>query len=383
MVLTFVSYGGVVGKKLVQYEGEKKMKKIKPTLICLTAILGLSIFAGCSGGGDKANEKGNGDNLKGELTVYTAIEEELIPVYLKSFEKKHPDVDLNIVRDSTGVITAKLLAEGKNTEADVIWGTAASSLLALDEKDMLEAYSPKGIDRVQEQFKDNNQPEKWVGNTAFMTGIAVNKKELEKKNLPMPASYEDLLKPEYKDTLVMPHPASSGTGFLTVSAWLQMMGEEKGWEYMKKLHENVSTYTHSGSKPAKLAAAGEYPIGVSMVYSAVKEKQKGTPIEVVLPKEGLGWEVEANALIKKEDKKDEKLAKAFLDWAISDDAMQEYFKANGFATIENDFNAPEGFPEDVVSKLFDSNDLKWAAENREEILKKWEKEFGQKAEPKE
>lgn len=50
---------------------------------------------------------------------------------------------LNIVRDSTGVITAKLLAEGKNTQADVVWGTAASSLLALDKKDMLKGYFKK------------------------------------------------------------------------------------------------------------------------------------------------------------------------------------------------------------------------------------------------
>ena len=51
-------------------------------------------------------------------------------------------------------------------------------------------------------------------------------------------------------------------------------GEDKGWDYMKKLHDNMATYTHSGSKPAKLAGAGEYPVGVSMVYSALKEKQK-------------------------------------------------------------------------------------------------------------
>ena len=106
-------------------------------------------------------------------------------------------------------------------------------------------------DRVLPQFKDDKQPEKWVGNTAFMTGIAINKEELKKKNLPMPESCEDLTKPEYKGTLVMPHPASSGTGFLTVSAWLQIMGEDKGWDYMKKLHDNMATYTHSGSKPAK------------------------------------------------------------------------------------------------------------------------------------
>ncbi|WP_100330140.1 putative 2-aminoethylphosphonate ABC transporter substrate-binding protein [Bacillus xiapuensis] len=356
------------------------MRKTK--WISLSAVLGLSLLAGCSGEEKASGEAGN-SKLAGELTVYTAIEEELIPVYLESFEEKYPDIDLNIVRDSTGVITAKLLAEGKNTPADVVWGTAASSLLALEEKEMLEGYSPKGADRVQPQFKDKNQPEKWVGNTAFMTGIAVNKAELQKKKLPMPKSYKDLLKPEYKGTLVMPHPASSGTGFLTVSAWLQMMGEEEGWEYMKELHKNIATYTHSGSKPAKLAGAGEYPIGVSLVYSAVKEQQSGAPVEVILPKEGLGWEVEANALINKEDKKDEKAAKAFLDWAISDEAMQEYFKANGFATIQHDYKNPDGFPENIEDMLIPNNDLQWAAQNRSGILSRWEKEFGQKAEPKE
>lgn len=137
-----------------------------------------SLLMGCGAKKEEsAGAKVKDDKLSGSLTVYTAIEEELVPIYLDSFKKKYPDVKLNIVRDSTGVITAKLLAEGKNTQADVVWGTAASSLLALDKKDMLKGYSPKGADRVLPQFKDDKQPEKWVGNTAFMTGIAINKEE--------------------------------------------------------------------------------------------------------------------------------------------------------------------------------------------------------------
>ena len=349
----------------------------------VTTAMVFSLLMGCGAKKEEtATTKAKDAKLSGSLTVYTAIEEELIPIYLDSFKKKYPDVKLNIVRDSTGVITAKLLAEGQNTPADVVWGTAASSLLTLEKKEMLEGYSPKGVERVRPEFKDDKQPEKWVGNTAFMTGIAVNTEELKKKHLPMPTSYEDLIKPEYKGTIVMPDPASSGTGFLTVSAWLQMMGEEKGWDYMKKLHENIATYTQSGSKPAKLAGAGEYPVGVSMIYSGLKEKQQGAPIDVVLPKEGLGWDVEANALIKKKDTKNEKLAKAFLDWAITDDVMKLYFEKNGFATIKNDYKVPEGFPTDVMDKLYKKNDLKWAAEHRDQILERWEKEFSQKTEPK-
>ncbi|MCD8491198.1 MAG: hypothetical protein LRY51_04490 [Geovibrio sp.] len=74
--------------------------------------------------------------------------------------------------------------------------------------------------------------------------------------------------------MTMPNPASSGTGYLTVSAWLQLMGEKAGWEYMDKIHQNMALYTHSGSKPSKMAAQGEYPIGISFGYRGVTEKKK-------------------------------------------------------------------------------------------------------------
>ncbi|WP_175073917.1 putative 2-aminoethylphosphonate ABC transporter substrate-binding protein [Terribacillus sp. AE2B 122] len=321
--------------------------------------------------------------ISGELTIYTAIEEELLPVYLESFEKKYPKIDLNIVRDSTGIMTAKLLAEGENTSADVVWGVAASSLLALDEEGLLAGYTPKGADKIKDAYKDQGDPMKWTGNTAAMTGITVNTAELEKLGLPIPKTYEDLLDPRYKDLIVMPHPASSGTGYLTVNAWLQMMGEEKGWNYMDQLHQNIGTYTHSGSKPAKMAAAGEYPIGISIVYTAVQMKEEGSPVEVVLPEEGLGWDVEANALIQKEDKESDEAAKAFLDWAVEEDVMKKYFDANGFSTLDKEFTLPASFPANIEKHMYQKNNLYWAAENRATILSEWESKYGTKAEQKE
>ena len=86
---------------------------------------------------------------KKELTVYTALENEQINKYLASFREKYPDIEIKIVRDSTGIVTAKLLAEGEKTPADVVWGTAASSLLVLEDRGMIEPYAPKGLDRVE------------------------------------------------------------------------------------------------------------------------------------------------------------------------------------------------------------------------------------------
>ena len=46
-----------------------------------------------------------------QLTVYTALESDPLPVYKASFEAANPGISINWVRDSTGVITAKLLAK--------------------------------------------------------------------------------------------------------------------------------------------------------------------------------------------------------------------------------------------------------------------------------
>ena len=314
-----------------------------------------------------------------EILIYTALEDDQIPRYLVPFKKEHPDITVKIVRDSTGVVTAKLLAEKVNPQADVVWGLAATTLLVLDQEGMLAPYAPKGVEKVAPQFKDSRNPPQWVGIDAWMTGFCVNTVELKAKNLPMPASYADLLKPVYKGHLVMPNPASSGTGFLTVSALLQLMGEQKGWEYLDKLHQNMALYVHSGSKPCKQAGAGEFPIGISFGYRGIQEKGRGAPIETIFPKEGSGWDLEANSLMKKSNIKP--AAKTFLDWAISASAMKEYAKSYAVVAIPTGEPIPEGFPREPLKQMI-KNDLSWAAKNRARILEEWEKRYGAKNEPK-
>jgi len=314
-----------------------------------------------------------------EILVYTALEDDQIPRYLESFKKEHPDITVKIVRDSTGIVTAKLLAEKANPQADLIWGTAATSLLLCDQAGMLQGYAPKGLKRVLPQFRDPRNPPHWVGIDAWMTAFCVNTIEIKNKNLPIPTSLADLIKPVYKGYLVMPNPASSGTGFLTVSAVLQMMGEKKGWEYLDKLNENMAVYTHSGSKPCKMAGTGEFPIGISFGYRGIVQKQKGEPVETVFPKEGSGWDLEANALVKKAAIKAG--AKTFLDWAVSDAAMKEYAKSFAVVTVPTGESVPAGFPADPSKQLI-KNDFNWAAKNRDRILEEWNRRYGAKSEPK-
>jgi len=314
------------------------------------------------------------------LTVYTALENEQLAPYKKAFEADNPGIEIDWVRDSTGVVTAKLLAEKDNPQADAVWGLAASSLMILDSQGMLLPYAPKGVEQLKPVFRDAKPVPAWVGMDAWMAAICFNTVEAEKKKLPRPTSWADLLKPEYKGQIVMPNPASSGTGFLAVSGWLQTQGEAKGWGYMDRLNDNVALYTHSGSKPCKMAAAGEYAIGISIEYTGAQQKTKGAPIDVILASEGAGWEMEATAILKGTHKAE--AAKALADWAATRKANEQYvnfYQVTAFPGVTKD---TPNYPKDAEASMIKSNDFAWAAANRDRILEEWAKRYAAKSEPK-
>jgi len=320
---------------------------------------------------------------KTQLLVYTALETDQIKAYQEGFNKTYPDIEIKWVRDSTGVITAKLLAEKANPQADAIMGVAASSLALLDKQGMLEPYAPINLDGIMSQYRDKKKVPAWFGMDVWGATVCFNTVEAKKKNIPTPETWQDLAKPIYKGQIVMPNPASSGTGYFDVTAWLTLFGDKDGkgggWKYMDALHENIAQYTHSGSKPCNMAASGEFLAGISFEYRGNTNKAKGAPIELVFPKEGLGWDLEAFAIHKGTKKLD--AAKKLADWASSKDAMMLYGK--NFAITAQPGLAPPlaNVPKDYESRLV-KMDFNWAADNRERILNEWTRRYNAKTEKK-
>lgn len=318
---------------------------------------------------------------KTQLVVYTALETDQLKAYQEGFNKAHPEIDIKWVRDSTGVITAKLLAEKANPQADAVMGVAASSLALLDRNGMLEPYRPLNLDAIMSQYRDKKNPPAWFGMDVWGATICFNTAEAAKKNIPKPETWKDLTKPVYKGQVVMPNPASSGTGFFDVTAWLTLWGDDGGkgggWKFMDALHENIAQYTHSGSRPCNMAAAGEYVVGISFEYRANTNKAKGAPMDLVFPKEGLGWDLEAFGIHKGTKKLD--AARKLADWASSKDAMLLYGK-NFAITAQPGVAAPlPNVPRDYEARLV-KKDFYWEAENRERILTEWNKRYNAKSE---
>jgi iron(III) transport system substrate-binding protein len=310
---------------------------------------------------------------KDAVTVYTSLETDETVKYLEAARRDLPDLEINIIRLSTGELGARMLAEKDNPQADAVWGWAVTNTEQFIPMGMLEPYKPKGVEKLDKRFV--HPKDYYVGIDMYIAAFCVNTKVLKEKNLPMPKGWNDLLDPKFKGLVTMPNPAASGTGFLQIASILQMYGakegKEDGWEFLKKLHNNIGEYIKSGSRPAKMTAQGEFAVGASFDFVVGELKKGGAPVEFVFPVEGAGYEVEANALLK--GAKNPGPAKRFLDWAVSPNAMKAYSEFKLGVTLPG-IPTRADMPKLTEIKLYPM-DFAWQAKNRDSILKKWEALF--------
>jgi iron(III) transport system substrate-binding protein len=254
-------------------------------------------------------------------------------------------------------------------------GNAVSALMAADSRGLLLSYKSANYDKVSPLMRDQRAEPVWVGIDAWAASVCFNTVEGAKKNIPAPKTWMDLTKPIYKGQITMPSPLSSGTAFLAVNGWLSAFGEKGGWEFMDKLHENVAQYGHSGSAPCRQAAAGEALIGISYATPGVKAINEGAPIQIILPEEGLGWEIEALALVK--GAKNLADAKLMADWISSREAAEISSKFLPMTAYDDIQTLPKNYPVGEKEKLL-KMDFAKLAEGRDAVLAEWQKRYGTK-----
>lgn len=317
------------------------------------------------------------EGAEGRLTIYTPMDEDLANAYLRLFRGANPRVDVTLVVLSSGETLERLLAERAEPRADVVWGLSATLITILEWQDVLRPYAPEDVERVLPQFRDSSNPPHWVGFGAWMSTFCVNNVRLEELGLPKPDSWESLWNPIYEGQIAFPRPDQSGTGYMIVEAIIEMGGEVQGWENLDALDKNVKVYTTSSDDSCDLAAKGDVAIGVSYDIAPINLASTGQPVEAVFAAEGAGWDIEANALIAKDEIKE--AARVFLDWAISEPVMEIYGESRVLLSMPIEVHSPPpGFPEDTMALLYDK-DFAWASANRDRIVIEWLARYGAKA----
>lgn len=345
------------------------------SLIGRMLIFVVGLFAAAAVPGEATAQSGN----SATITIYTSLQKELLANYEAGFRKVHPEIKLAWIREATGVLHARLLAERANPRADVLFGVPVMNISVLDKLGMIEPYAPKGYEQLKAHFRDTQKPPHWTGMDMWVNVICFNTVEAKKRNIPAPTQWSDLAKPEYKGQLLLPSAAASQTGFLNVNTWVQMMGEQAAWQYMDKLHDNVAIYTNSSSTPCKLAATGEYVVGVSTDITAPGLKSKGAPIDIIIPQDKSPWEMEATAMMKGARQPD--AVKAFIDWTVTKDANELYNRAMAIVAYPGVANIPPNFPPNS-EQMMAKSDLVWAADNRDRLITEWSRRYESKSESK-
>ncbi|BDU51635.1 ABC transporter substrate-binding protein [Haliovirga abyssi] len=304
------------------------------------------------------------------LTVYAGMMEDYALKATKQFEKE-TGIKTNMVRMSGGEILARIRAEKENPIADVWFGGGALTFIEADQENLLTHYLSPMRKEIISNFKDKNGA--WTGIYSGYLGIEGNKKWLAEKGLELPQTWDDLLKPEFKNNIVIAHPGSSSTAYNFVATIIQLKGEEKGMEYLKKFNQQVRQYTKSGSAPGRMVGLGEAPIAIGFLHDGIRYQKEGyKDLIFTTPKEGTGYEIGAVGIVK--NSPNQAAAKKFVDWALSKQAQEIGQTVGSYQFLTNKNATP---PKEALqlkrAKLIDY-DIQWAGANRKRLIDKFSRE---------
>ncbi len=224
------------------------------------------------------------------LVVYSSVDEENAKKLLDAFSKA-TGVKVRFTFLSSGPAVARIEAEKGNPQADLWYGAPSENHVVLKEKGLSQPYVSPNAKELAAKFKD---PEgSWTSFYMNPLGFASNLNTLKQKGADPPTSWADLLKPEFKAQVQVPSPQTSGTGYNMVAALVMVMGEDKTFDYLKKLHPSIQTYTQSGTAPSKAAAIGQAGVGIQFMPAFLQLIEEGYPLKITFPKEGVGFEAPA------------------------------------------------------------------------------------------
>jgi iron(III) transport system substrate-binding protein len=312
---------------------------------------------------------------QGNLVLYCAPQEEWCRAMVTAFEKK-TGIKVAMTRKSSGEIYAQIKAEAANPRGDIWWGGTGDPHLQAAEEGLLQEYrSPMEKELAPWAVRQARDAKyRTIGVYAGVLGFGYNSELLAKKKLPEPKCWGDLASDKYKDEVQVADPNSSGTSYTMLATLVQLHGEDKAFELMKRMHKNINQYTRSGAAPAKAASSGETLIGITFMHDLVTFAVGGAPIKVVAPCEGTGYEVGSMSIIK--GGKNLEQAKAWYDWALTAEAQALGAMAKSFQ-IPSNVNAkvPPQAPRLDQTKVIDYDFAKYGSSaERKRLLSKWDRE---------
>lgn len=303
---------------------------------------------------------GCGSN-KNRVVIYSSMEEERNQDLKEMVKEEFPDLDVVVQHMATGNSAAKIKNEGSKIEADIILDLETAHMVEVEDNfaDLSDFDTSIYLEGV-------NNSSNYLIWTKYTTNLIIDNEYFTEHNLSIPKTYEDLLKPEYKDLIAMPDPKTSGTGYAFYLNVVNIMGEDGAIKYFKGLKSNLREYTTSGSGPTNLLKQGEIAIAMGMTSQGVQAINEGYDFRIVSLETGSPYNTTSFGIIKGKET-NENVRKVF-QWLIDD--FGKYDKEHYLPDIvlKNQDNKIENYPTDLLDADMTGID---SMDTKNDLTEKW------------
>ena len=322
------------------------MKKLLCILIAIAAVLvGITTI--------------KNDN---SIIIYSSMEQFRNDELQEQLNEQFPDLDVYVMYMSTAKAATKIRVEGANSDADIVVGLDQAYMTMIEDY-MADVTQYSDLEYADDMVVENGKYLIWERQAG---SIIVNKTILEKENLPVPETYEDLLDPIYKNYIAMPDPKTSGTGYFFLKNLVNVMGEDEAYAYIDGLAENVKQFTESGSGPVKLLIQGEVAIGLGLTFQAVEELNNGNDFLIIEPEYGSPYSLTATSMLEGRQN-DEDIVKVF-EYIVNDYMVYDKTYSSPEKVLKVQENAIENYPQDITyGDMTGIDDIS----EKERLLEKW------------
>jgi iron(III) transport system substrate-binding protein len=247
------------------------------------------------------------------LTWYTGqTDAETAELLGRTFTAQYPDIKVQVIRTTGQVAYQRLLLDIKNKtpQCDVFSTTDISHMPILKERHELTEYTPENAPQLMPQFSALSDPGFSYVTNASRYFLIYNTNFVKPEAAPR--NWTDLLDPRWKGFVATGHPAFSGC----TGVWCVGMRKLYGWEFFEKLAKNNPRIGRSAVDPVTLMTAGEVHVGLASANTTYRTIDKGNPIAIVNPADGLSLCVTPSAI--PANAPHPAAARLFMEWLLSE-----------------------------------------------------------------
>jgi iron(III) transport system substrate-binding protein len=267
------------------------------------------------------------------VVLYTSQPDEDVESLLRSFNSKHPGVEVQVFRSGTEEVVSKVMAEKMTGEiqADVLLLADSVTFDVLKSANVLEPYRSPELAAIPELFADKDGM--YCGTKVLATVLLVNSDKVKT----LPESWKIMTDPAVKGNGFIASPLYSGAAAYQLGVLVRTEG--LGWAYYEGLKANEVSVGKGNGGVITAVAGGEKAYGLVVDYMALRAKLKGSPVDFSYPKEGVTVVTEPVALVKKESPNPD--ARSFVDFVLSEEG-QKLVSSQGYAPVRRGIAAPAG-----------------------------------------